>query len=55
MIKFKPLFLKECYKNTGCPKLNFPTLKSAKDKTNVQKLMTFCVGHNEDMGICLRI
>ena len=38
---------------TGCPKLNFPTLKLSKDETNVQKLMKFCAGHNEGMGICL--
>ena len=45
--------IKKILGNTGCPKLNFPNLKSSKDEINFQKLMKFRVGHNEGMGICL--
>ena len=38
---------------TGCPKLNDPILKSSTNETIAEKVVKFCVVHNEIMRICL--
>ena len=52
---YKLEYLKKViHEYTGCPKLNDFTLKSFTNETILEKIVKFCVGHNEGMGIYLR-